>query len=163
MHTSYLIMARITVEDCLKKVENQYDLVLLAKERTHQLNSGADPLVPEENDKRTVVALREIAEGKVLVKDLEEKAVNKMRKYPDDSSEPENNDELADDDFHKLYKGEISKSGTPILPSKRVRKVPLVSEYEENKKKEKLAEKDSQSELDTSSQKSSSATDKTSE
>ena len=156
-------MARITVEDCLEKVENQYDLVLLAKERTHQLNSGAEPLVPEENDKRTVIALREIAEEKVLAKDLEEKAVNKMRKYPDDSFEPENIDELADDDFHKLYKGEISKSGTPILPSKRIRKVPLITEHEENKSKEQLSDKDQQSETGTSNQKSSSATDKTSE
>ena len=58
-------MARITVEDCLEKIENQYDLVLLAKERTSQLNSGSEMLVEEDNDKRTVVALREIAEGKI--------------------------------------------------------------------------------------------------
>ena len=58
-------MARITVEDCLEKIENQYDLVLLAKERTSQLNSGAEMIVEEDNDKRTVVALREIAEGKI--------------------------------------------------------------------------------------------------
>ena len=63
-------MARITVEDCLEKVENQYDLVLLAKERTSQLNSGAEMLVEKDNDKNTVVALREIGEGKVNVDDL---------------------------------------------------------------------------------------------
>ena len=55
-------MARITVEDCLKKIDNQYDLVLLAKERTSQLNSGAEMLVEKDNDKNTVVALREIGE-----------------------------------------------------------------------------------------------------
>ena len=54
-------MARITVEDCLKLVDNQYDLVLLAKERTSQLNSGSQMLVKEDNDKYTVIALREIA------------------------------------------------------------------------------------------------------
>ena len=63
-------MARITVEDCLEKIENQYDLVLLAKERTSQLNSGSEMLVEEDNDKRTVVALREIAEGKVAPTEL---------------------------------------------------------------------------------------------
>ena len=50
-------MARITVEDCLELVDNQYDLVLLAKERTSQLNAGEKPLVPEDNDKRTVIAM----------------------------------------------------------------------------------------------------------
>ena len=63
-------MARITVEDCLEKIENQYDLVLLAKERTSQLNSGSEMLVEEDNDKRTVVALREIAEGKIDIDEL---------------------------------------------------------------------------------------------
>ena len=63
-------MARITVEDCLDKVENQYDLVLLAKERTSQLNSGAEMLVEEDKDKRTVIALREIAGGKISVEEL---------------------------------------------------------------------------------------------
>ena len=51
-------MARITVEDCLKKIESQYDLVLLAKERTTQLNAGEASLVPQDNDKNTVISLR---------------------------------------------------------------------------------------------------------
>ena len=55
-------MARITVEDCLKKIDSQYDLVLMAKERTTQLNAGDKPLVPEDNDKNTVISLREIAD-----------------------------------------------------------------------------------------------------
>ncbi len=58
-------MARITVEDCLKKVDSQYDLVLLAKERTSQLNAGDAALVPEDNDKNKVRALREIGDGKI--------------------------------------------------------------------------------------------------
>ena len=64
-------MARITVEDCLEKIDNQYDLVLLAKERTAQLNSGSPMLVEEDNDKKTIIALREIGNGKLSIKDLE--------------------------------------------------------------------------------------------
>lgn len=57
-------MARVTVEDCLEKVENRFALVILASARAHQLEMGmADPLVPEDNDKPTVIALREIAGG----------------------------------------------------------------------------------------------------
>ncbi|MDP1573723.1 MAG: DNA-directed RNA polymerase subunit omega [Coxiellaceae bacterium] len=57
-------MARVTVEDCLEKVENRFALVLIAAERAHQLEMGlSDPAVPEDNDKPTVIALREIAAG----------------------------------------------------------------------------------------------------
>ena len=57
-------MARVTVEDCLEKVENRFALVLIAAERAHQLEMGSvEPLVPEDNDKPTVIALREIAAG----------------------------------------------------------------------------------------------------
>ncbi|MEO5343260.1 MAG: DNA-directed RNA polymerase subunit omega [Gammaproteobacteria bacterium SHHR-1] len=56
-------MARITVEDCLDNVDNRFDLVLLATKRARQIANGVDPLVPPENDKPTVIALREIAEG----------------------------------------------------------------------------------------------------
>ena len=65
-------MARITVEDCLEKVDNQYDLVLLAKERTVQLNAGSPMLVEEDNDKRTIISLREIGDGKLMSKKLKQ-------------------------------------------------------------------------------------------
>ena len=118
-------MARITVEDCLEKIDSQYDLVLLAKERASQLNAGEPPLVSLDNDKNTVVALREIGEGKVSIKTLEDSAINKLRKVQETSSETEQdlNDE-TEDNFDKIYKGEISKSGTAILPSKRLRRMP---------------------------------------
>ncbi|MES9897621.1 MAG: DNA-directed RNA polymerase subunit omega [Sedimenticola sp.] len=58
-------MARVTVEDCLNHVDNRFDLVLLATKRARQLVNGVDPLLPWENDKPTVMALREIAEGLV--------------------------------------------------------------------------------------------------
>ena len=60
-------MARITVEDCLKKIDSPYDLVLLAKERTSQLNAGDPSVEPEDNDKNTVIALREIGDSKISI------------------------------------------------------------------------------------------------
>ena len=117
-------MARITVEDCLEKTDNQYDLVLLAKERTVQLNAGAPMLVEEDNDKRTIISLREIGDGKILVKDLEESAVKRLRKEPDELEQQEEIEEETNDDFENLYKGQISKSGVAILPSKRTRRIP---------------------------------------
>ena len=117
-------MARITVEDCLEKIRNQYDLVLLAKERTSQLNSGEKPLVLEENDKNTVISLREIGGGKISIKTIEDSAVNKLRKVQSEPTELEDLEIDTEDDFDKIYKGEISKSGAAILPSKRARKMP---------------------------------------
>ena len=118
-------MARITVEDCLEKIENQYDLVLLAKERTSQLNSGAEMLVEEDNDKRTVVALREIAEGKIDIDELKKSTVLRLRKEPDENLDEQDTEEISSDDFEKQYKGEVSKTGVAILPSKRMRKIPI--------------------------------------
>ena len=69
-------MARITVEDCLSKVENQFELVLVATKRARQLLNGAEPLVPIENDKMTVVALREIAAGKLDIEKLRQADMN---------------------------------------------------------------------------------------
>ena len=119
-------MARITVEDCLEKTDSQYDLVLLAKERTSQLNDGDPSLVPKDNDKNTVIALREIGEGKVSVKTLEDSAINRNRKHQEGTDELEELKDDHEDDFDKIYKGEISKSGTAILPSKRVRRMPEI-------------------------------------
>jgi DNA-directed RNA polymerase subunit omega len=65
-------MARITVEDCLEHVDNRFDLVLLAARRARQISQGADPLVPAENDKPTVIALREIAENLVSINTMDE-------------------------------------------------------------------------------------------
>ena len=119
-------MARITVEDCLEKVDNQYDLVLLAKERTVQLNAGSPMLVEEDNDKRTFISLREIGDGKINVKDVEASAIKRLRKEPDETEEQEEIEEDTNDDFENLYKGQVSKSGVAILPSKRTRRIPEV-------------------------------------
>ena len=119
-------MARITVEDCLEKVENQYDLVLLAKERTVQLNAGSPMLVEEDNDKRTIISLREIGDGKIDVKEIEANAIKRLRKEPDEIEQQEETEEETNDDFENLYKGQVSKSGVAILPSKRTRRIPEV-------------------------------------
>ena len=117
-------MARVTVEDCIEKVESPYELVLVAKERATQLNSGIEPSLDRDNDKNTVIALREIAEENIKVNDLTESAVYKLRKHVEQVDEGLEDDEEVGDDFENLYKGEISKSGTPILPSKRARRSP---------------------------------------
>ena len=96
-------MARITVEDCIDKVENQYDLVLLAKERTVQLNAGSPMLVEEDNDKRTIISLREIGDGKIEVKDIEASAIKRLRKEPDELEVQEDTEEETNDEFENLY------------------------------------------------------------
>ena len=117
-------MARVTVEDCIDKVESPYELVLVAKERATQLNAGLEPTLDKDNDKNTVIALREIAEEKIKVQDLTDSAVYKLRKHVEQIDESAEDEEEVGDDFENLYKGEISKSGVPIFPSKRARKIP---------------------------------------
>ena len=138
-------MARITVEDCIDKVESPYDLVLIAKERAVQLSAGEQPKVDPENDKNTVIALKEIAENKVSVEELKESAINKIRKHIEQDVSVSDQDESEGDDFENIYKGEVSKSGVPILPSKRARKIPerieIFKEKNEKPQKEILEDK----------------------
>ncbi|SVD31662.1 uncharacterized protein METZ01_LOCUS384516 [marine metagenome] len=117
-------MARVTVEDCIDKVDSPYELVLVAKERAAQLNSGIEPTLDRDDDKHTVISLREIASENIKVPDLIESAVYKLRKHVEQIDDGSEEDEEVGDNFENLYKGEISKSGTPILPSKRARKIP---------------------------------------
>ena len=117
-------MARITVEDCIDKVDSPYELVMVAKERSVQLNADAKPTVDPNNDKNTVISLREIAEESIKTKDLREAAIYKLRKNIPRKEDNIEEDEVVGDDFENLYKGEISKSGVPVLPSKRARKIP---------------------------------------
>ena len=145
-------MARITVEDCLEKVENHYDLVLLAKERTTQLNSGSPMLVNEDNDKNTIIALREIGDGKIDIDELENNAILRLRKEPDQVEELEEDEEVENDDFENLYKGQVSKSGVAILPSKRIKRITpeikITKPVESNLAKEAMDElKQSQPEI----------------
>ena len=138
-------MARITVEDCIDKVDSPYELVMVAKERAVQLNSGIEPTIDPDNDKNTVISLREIAGEKVKTKDLEDAAIYKLRKNIPQKDENIEEDEVVGDDFENLYKGEISKSGVPILPSKRARKIPekiQLSKTEETEEEDNPENKD---------------------
>tara|TARA_B100001750_G_scaffold172016_1_gene140260 strand:- start:599 stop:1060 length:462 start_codon:yes stop_codon:yes gene_type:complete len=141
-------MARITVEDCLKKIDSQYDLVLLAKERTSQLNAGEKSLVPEDNDKNTVISLREIGDGKVSIKNLEDSAINKLRKQQEETVVLDGiEDDEKEDSFDQMYKGEVSKSGAAILPSKRVRRIPDKTALSSKEKDEVVKDKDDNEEI----------------
>ena len=102
-------MARITVEDCIKLINNQYDLVILAKERAVQLGRGATPSVDPENDKKPVIALREISESKITAEELKESIVSKLRQIPD-YEEEEELEEVDNDTFRQMYQGGLSKS-----------------------------------------------------
>ena len=138
-------MARITVEDCIDKVDSPYELVMVAKERAVQLNSGIKPTIDPDNYKNTVISLREIAREKVKTKDLKDAAIYKLRKNIPQKDENIEENEVVGDDFENLYKGEISKSGVPILPSKRARKIPekiQLSKTEETEKEDNSENKD---------------------
>jgi len=86
-------MARVTVEDCVDKVPNRFDLVLLAAQRARQVSGGADLTIDRDRDKNPVVALREIAEETVKPRDLEEAIVTNLQKVQID--EEDETDELA--------------------------------------------------------------------
>jgi DNA-directed RNA polymerase subunit omega len=120
-------MARVTVEDCLEQVDNQYDLIILAKERTLQISAGDKPLVDEDNDKKTVISLREIGDKKIDIENLTNATIDRARDHPEDATVQEDFDAPEGDSFESIYKGEVSKSGQAILPSKRSRKVPVAS------------------------------------
>ena len=149
-------MARVTVEDCIDKVESPYELVLVAKERAVQLNSGLEPTLDRNNDKNTVISLREIAEETIKVSDLTESAIHKLRKHVEQVDDGSEDDEIVGDNFDSMYKGEISKSGTPILPSKRARKIPekiqVVPEDSEELTEKVEPEVDVNSELEANSE-----------
>ena len=153
-------MARVTVEDCIDKVDSPYGLVMVAKERAVQLNSGLKATVEIDNDKNTVIALREIAEENIKVADLTESAVYKLRKNVEQIDESSEEDDEVGDDFENLYKGEISKSGVPILPSKRARKIPEkiqvsqedLAELKNENAEQKISEQISDEETEESSE-----------
>ena len=89
-------MARVTVEDCLNNVDNRFQLVLVATKRARQLSLGAEPFVEEENDKPTVLALREIAEGFVTREILEEKIEDDFLEFLEEPTEDSESTEPAE-------------------------------------------------------------------
>jgi len=88
-------MARVTVEDCVDKVQNRFELVLLAGHRARQISSGAEITVPRDNDKNPVVALREIADETLSPGDLEEDLIHSLQKQVE-VDEPESEMDIID-------------------------------------------------------------------
>ena len=84
-------MARVTVEDCIEKVQNRFDLVLIAASRARQISAGAEVTVSEDRDKNSVIALREIAEETVTADDLRDNVIQTMQRYVE-VDEPEEDD-----------------------------------------------------------------------
>jgi DNA-directed RNA polymerase subunit omega len=94
-------MARVTVEDCIEKIPNRFDLVMMAAQRSRGLASGAELTVDRDNDKNPVVALREIAEETVDLKELENNLIKSLQKHVERDEQEEEADLLtaATDDF----------------------------------------------------------------
>jgi len=105
-------MARVTVEDCIRKIDNRFDLVVLSAQRTRQIQFGAQPTIDRDNDKNPVIALREIAEGTISLDELDKVTVQSFRRHisPKDEREDEL-DAILDQDATKKSKSiEIGRS-----------------------------------------------------
>jgi len=96
-----LTMARVTVEDCVTKVPNRFDLVLIASHRARQISAGEEPTVDEDRDKNPVIALREIAEETISPEIMEERLITGLQRHVE-LDEPED-DELATQMISQLY------------------------------------------------------------
>ncbi len=99
-------MARVTVEDCVDKIPNRFDLVLLASQRARAISAGAPVTIDRDNDKNPVVALREVADGTVLPADLLEAAIYNLRKNVEV-------DEPEEDDMSLLMAGQAQTAEEP--------------------------------------------------
>ena len=114
-------MARVTVEDCIDKVDSPYELVLVAKERATQLNSGLEPSVPRDNDKNTVIALREIADESITIDEMKNNLIEEyqtvsLQNEEDltieniDSQESSSDDEIKVEDEVKIDSLEVDSN-----------------------------------------------------
>jgi len=118
-------VARVTVEDCIEKVENRFDLVLMAAHRARMISSGAQITVPRDNDKNPVVALREIGDATISPEDLHEDLIHSLQKYVE-VDEPENSAapmiESGDDDainFDTISEEELLRGIESLAPPER--------------------------------------------
>ena len=108
-------MARVTVEDCDKKVDNRFDLVLMVAHRARQISGGSPELVERNNDKNTVIALREIADGKIAPNDLNEALIRSYQEVktvdaPDEVETATVINEIPDDNDYKEISNVIADS-----------------------------------------------------
>ncbi|MBT3914925.1 MAG: DNA-directed RNA polymerase subunit omega [Rhodospirillaceae bacterium] len=106
-------MARVTVEDCIEKIDNRFELVMLAAQRARTLASGAELTVERDNDKNPVIALREIAEETLDLAEIEESLVKGLQKYvePDEPDEEEMDLLSAGDEFSENYTPNVAATG----------------------------------------------------
>ena len=102
-------MARVTVEDCIDKVPNRFELVLMAANRARQISGGELPTVPEDNDKNPVIALREIAEETILADDLREAQIQAQQRFAEV-------DEPEDDDMTQMLTQQFADDTGVIAP-----------------------------------------------
>lgn len=108
-------MARVTVEDCITKVQNRFDLVLFSSQRARQIAGGDELAVERDNDKNPVVALREIAEDKIKPKDLREAIIQGMQRHVEV-------DEPDEDDLSLLLAGRRASETTDVLTPEALEK-----------------------------------------
>ena len=105
-------MARVTVEDCIEKISNRFDLVMVAARRSRDIASGAEINVERDNDKNPVVALREIADEKIIVEDIQESLVKGLQRHVE-IDEPEEEDvDSEESEEHKFIAGALDVSGS---------------------------------------------------
>ena len=105
-------MARVTVEDCIEKISNRFDLVMVAARRSRDVASGAEINVERDNDKNPVVALREIADEKIIVEDIQESLVKGLHRHVE-IDEPEEEDvDSEESEEHKFIAGALDVSGS---------------------------------------------------
>jgi DNA-directed RNA polymerase subunit omega len=127
-------MARVTVEDCIDKVENRFELVLLASHRARMISSGSPLTIDRDNDKNPVVALREIADTTIVVGDLKEDLIHSLQKYVE-VDEPEQEpvagligsggEEREDDEiaFDQMSEEELLKGLEGLVPPEKVEEI----------------------------------------
>lgn len=128
-------MARVTVEDCIDKVENRFELVLLASHRARMISSGSPITIDRDNDKNPVVALREIADVTIATGDLKEDLIHSLQKYVE-VDEPEqseavagligsNAEEREDDEiaFDQMSEEELLKGLEGLVPPEKVEEI----------------------------------------
>lgn len=119
-------MARVTVEDCVDKIDSRFDLILLASHRARTLSSGASLLVERDNDKNPVVALREIADSKLTPEDMREDLIHSLQKHvevdePETETSPALNtaaasDTAADVQFDRMTEEELLRGLEGLVP-----------------------------------------------
>lgn len=119
-------MARVTVEDCIDKIENRFDLVLMASHRARTISSGAQITVPRDNDKNPVVALREIADSTVAPDDLKEDFIHSLQKHVEvDEPEAEvvpalttssSSDDAGDIQFDRMTEEDLLRGLEGLVP-----------------------------------------------